>query len=110
MHRPVILDLIQNPQGGAYQPCHSRRPVIADLIRNPEGRRTGGRHSHPGPSFPRKRESRRGWVTMRCIVILDLIQNPQGGTDNKTTPTISPSPLMGEESGPVPVLDTGIRG
>ena len=38
-------------------------------------------------------------VTMRSIVILDLMQNPQGGVDNKTTqPTESPSPLMGEES------------
>ena len=32
-------------------------------------------------------------------VILDLIQNPQGGVDSKTTPTILPiSPLMGEET------------
>ena len=36
----VILDLIQNPQGGTVA-------VIADLIRNPEGRMEIG-----APSFP----------------------------------------------------------
>ena len=39
-----------------------------------------------------------GLATIRSIVILDLIQNPQGGAENKTNQPIIPSPLMGEES------------
>ena len=48
-------------------------------------------------------------------VIADLIRNPEGkrqgaGETSQHQPTESPSPLMGEESKPVPVLDTGAEG
>ena len=70
------------------------RPVIADLIRNPEvkGRaenKTNQPTESPSPLMGEESKAR----------------------VNKTTPTNRiPSPLTGEESGPVPVLDTGIRG
>ena len=103
MRSIVILDSIQNPQGGDILlspspliPLPSRErgrflaslgmtwpaTVIADLIRNPEGR-----------------------IAMRCIVILDLIQNLGARMDSHGcgtmlcivfTLTFDSSPIKGE--------------
>ena len=51
------------PDTGAEGENDAPRPVIADLIRNPEGRQgdTGEDSTNPLPSFPRRREIT-GWM------------------------------------------------
>ena len=62
---------------------------------------------YPSPLMEPYRHSRvggepQGGCVVAVPVIADLIRNPEGGGRvtrmNKTTPTIYPSPLMGEES------------
>ena len=83
-----------------------------------EGPETGTQQdSHTTPSFPRRRESTglrnsHGWPPTRHCGLdpQSRGEGPETSRQQAKTTNRIPSPLMGEESKPVPVLDTGAKG
>ena len=101
------------------------RPVIADLIRNPEVRRPGRQQANTTYRIPspltRENQSLSQCLTLGAEgetsptptqpVILASRQNPQGGVRVTTSQTNHiPLSLDGRGPKPVPVPDTGSRG
>ena len=101
MRSTVILDLTQNLGDGKLAWIRTMRRIVFTLTLDSspvkgEGDAGVRQHDGGGPSFPAKAGTHRAAGNdARCTVILDLIQNLQGGAENKTTSTNYPLSLDG---------------